>query len=35
MRVAVPVDAKLSIQARRFLGDRLVFWAVRKLAKLP
>ena len=35
MRVAVPVDAKLSTQARRFLGDRLVFWAVRKLAKLP
>lgn len=35
IRLALPLDSKLTIQARRLLGDRLTFWAVRKLMRLP
>jgi len=33
--VALPLDSKLIIRARRLLGDRLTLWALRKLMGLP
>ena len=34
-RIAVPLDAKLGVLARRLLGDRLLYRVIRKLAGIP